>query len=165
MVYRIKKIVGDLFDLHFALWHNGGPDYIREKKIWDQQQDNEWHHVVRRKPSYASVASSIPKDTVFKRLVFPGDYHLNFSDELPPPSTVARNTPQPQCQSMEAKIMTRTSRESIQISKFEQHFLRQDRCFRCLAMGHKVAVCKNDFRCQRCFLLGHKAFRCHQSKL
>lgn len=47
MVYQHKKISGPLFDLHFALWQNGGPNFEREKQIWDQMQDAEWQLVTR----------------------------------------------------------------------------------------------------------------------
>ncbi|TVU13907.1 hypothetical protein EJB05_37343, partial [Eragrostis curvula] len=58
MVYRLGSVITKHFALFFALWSNGGPDSIRQKKIWDTIQDEEWHVVCNSKKSYAAVVKS-----------------------------------------------------------------------------------------------------------
>ncbi|TVU04276.1 hypothetical protein EJB05_50161, partial [Eragrostis curvula] len=61
MVYRLGSVITKHFALFFALWGNGGPDSIRQTKIWDSIQDEEWHVVCNSKKSYAAVVKSRPQ--------------------------------------------------------------------------------------------------------
>lgn len=82
MIYRIKKVSTSIFNMHFALWHNGGPDHILEKRRWDQEQHEEWHLVTRSKKSYASVVKGRSLPSVFSRHRHPNNYFSkNFASE------------------------------------------------------------------------------------
>lgn len=45
MIRRSDKFVCKEFALYFSLWRDGGPDYIKEKKKWDLEQEAEWTFV------------------------------------------------------------------------------------------------------------------------
>lgn len=78
----MKNIKSELFDLHFTLWRNGGPDFLKEKAIWDAWQDDEWHLVTNSRKSYATTVKSAPSHSVFTRLHYPSNYFVkNFSQD------------------------------------------------------------------------------------
>ncbi|CAN6230176.1 unnamed protein product [Urochloa humidicola] len=106
MVHRLGKFICKSFALHFTLWRNGGPDWFREKAIWDKEQEAEWkparrsarktplptiHHPRPAKPfarSYADAAAqpvkpSPARRSVFQRVSYPASYFAsNFRDEI-----------------------------------------------------------------------------------
>ncbi|TVU04267.1 hypothetical protein EJB05_50163, partial [Eragrostis curvula] len=88
LINSLRSFSCQLFAIHFTLWGNGGPNWQREFAKWCEQQDQEWT-LVTRKRSYAAVvrdqAARVrppPMKTVFQRLAFPDNYHLNFVEEL-----------------------------------------------------------------------------------
>ncbi|TVU20466.1 hypothetical protein EJB05_36674, partial [Eragrostis curvula] len=58
LIYHLKSVLCKSFALFFALWGNGGPNWMRQKQIWECIQDEEWHVVCHSKRSYASVVRS-----------------------------------------------------------------------------------------------------------
>lgn len=58
MINKLRKVIMPLFIMHFALWHDGGPDHVKEKARWDREQDEEWHLVTRSKKSYVAAVKS-----------------------------------------------------------------------------------------------------------
>lgn len=92
MVRRLDKFIFKYLALFFSRWRDGGPDFIKEKKKWDLEQQAEWHTVSRSsKRSSANVAAMPPAPNahhsrnVFKRLSYPNSYfHDNFEKDDAP---------------------------------------------------------------------------------
>ncbi|CAO2150915.1 unnamed protein product [Urochloa humidicola] len=47
MVYRLNKFLCQHFSIFFALWGNGGPNWVREYHRWCTEEDAKWVHVAR----------------------------------------------------------------------------------------------------------------------
>lgn len=78
MINHLKNISNKLFLIHFALWHYGGLDSIKERAIWEKMQEVEWLLVSRHKPAKQSYAEVVRanKSSVFSRIRYPEDYYL-----------------------------------------------------------------------------------------
>ena len=86
MVYKLKSHSCKSFAIFFHLWSGGGPNWRKDHSLWLQEQDAEWHLVgSKSKKSYADVAKSSVKKTVFLRLSYPSNYASRF---LEPPRRV-----------------------------------------------------------------------------
>lgn len=145
MVYRILSIRCNLFYLHFSLWRDGGPDYVKERAICEAKQDDEWHLVTKSKKSYAAIAKM--GSSVFKRLQFPPNYYAqNFASEF------TGDTCRDSLDSQNSHVLEHRANLSQLGKLFLQNSSNQARCFRCLASGHKVQFGKNDVRCKSFFL-------------
>ncbi|CAO2045116.1 unnamed protein product [Urochloa humidicola] len=83
-VCHLKSVLCSAFNLFFALWGNGGPNWIKEYNKWCEEQDSEWTHISRKakKNSYADVAKR-SRPSVFSHLNF-----QNVSDDKFKPSAV-----------------------------------------------------------------------------
>lgn len=132
MIHRLGKVCNPLFDLHFTLWRNGGPNYMKEKRIWDAKQDAEWHLVTRAKRSYSDVAQSGSSHSAFQRLVFPEDYFSkNYAIEFL--SKPSRDSSPAKVIVAASPIGTWFSHGHFQNFNFEQRFSQdpynQDKCF------------------------------------
>jgi hypothetical protein len=90
MIHQLKKFSGKHSVVHFTLWCNGGPDWVRELAKWEDQQAAEWHLVSHSKPSYADMAKRKPPqqlkkqgDSVFRPISYPTNYYQsNFVPEF-----------------------------------------------------------------------------------
>lgn len=98
------------------------------------------------------------------RLVYPDDY---YSQNYAGASSLKNARKMPLATPMALGMHNSVhGRRSIQISnsKIGERYLWQDslqvRCFRCIASGHKIAFCKNDFRCRFCFGYEHISRDC-----
>ena len=49
MVYGLRRFIGKSFDVYFHLWHNGTPNWEREKRLWEEKQASEWIKVMSKK--------------------------------------------------------------------------------------------------------------------
>ncbi|TVU01465.1 hypothetical protein EJB05_53081, partial [Eragrostis curvula] len=88
LIDSLRKFACPLFSLHFALWGNGGPNWVREFEVWCNLEESQWTFVSSRKKSYAAVVQNrsadfrqATKKTVFQRLAYPTNYSLNYADE------------------------------------------------------------------------------------
>lgn len=161
MVHHLSKFACKSFAIFFTLWRDGAPDYVRELKKWNHEQDLEWsppHHLKTKfKKSYASVVMqpthSSGRKSVFKRISYPSTYFAsNFLSvsgaKQVRQSWVRKSAPDP------APISQgRKSRDFSNIS-----------CFRCLALGHVVSTCTQQIRCKRCYRYGHIERFCWAAK-
>jgi len=66
LVYGLRRFIAKNFDVYFYLWHNGTPNWEREKRLWEEEQAHEWT-LVRSKQSQCA-SRSIPKQN--KRVHF-----------------------------------------------------------------------------------------------
>lgn len=92
MIRRMDNFICKDFALFFSMWRDGGPDYIKEKRKWDLEQELEWNSVSRnKKKSYAQVAaqnSSVDnfQKSVFSILSYPKSY---YQDNFAPPARIS----------------------------------------------------------------------------
>ncbi|TVU01464.1 hypothetical protein EJB05_53082, partial [Eragrostis curvula] len=82
LIYNLRQFTCKSFAIHFALWGGGGPNRQREFAVWSDLQEKEWT-LVTPKRSYAAVAKENAhrgqsNRTVFQRLSYPANYHLNY---------------------------------------------------------------------------------------
>ena len=80
LIYKFKSFICKNFAVFFFLWGNGRPNWKRELDLWNQEQQAEWTTVGTKK-SYADVVRSPPlqkPQSVFLRLNYPSNYHLNY---------------------------------------------------------------------------------------
>lgn len=47
-VYSLRRFIGDHFDAYFHLWHDGTPNWEREKRLWELEQEKEWSKVMSK---------------------------------------------------------------------------------------------------------------------
>jgi len=47
-VYRLRRVISSQFDVYFHLWNNGMPNWEREKRIWEKEQEKEWSTVLSK---------------------------------------------------------------------------------------------------------------------
>ena len=55
-VYHLRRVITSQFDIYFHLWSNGTPNWEREKRLWEEEQEREWSTVL-----YKSTKKSIKK--------------------------------------------------------------------------------------------------------
>ena len=48
-VYNLWRFIRSCFDVYFHLWHNGTPNWEREKRLWEEKQASEWIKVMSKK--------------------------------------------------------------------------------------------------------------------
>jgi hypothetical protein len=48
-IYALRRIISKTFDVYFHLWRDGGADWIRERRKWEQEQLLEWKPVTHSK--------------------------------------------------------------------------------------------------------------------
>jgi hypothetical protein len=81
-LYDLKSHACKVFAVHFSLWGNGGPNWRGEFNLWQDEQISEWTPVIHKRSYAAAVknGSSVQKGckSVFQRLHYPADYHLNY---------------------------------------------------------------------------------------
>ncbi|CAL5047975.1 unnamed protein product [Urochloa decumbens] len=49
MVYELKRVITEQFDVYFHLWRDGGANWAREERIWNKEEDLSWTKVLSKK--------------------------------------------------------------------------------------------------------------------
>lgn len=94
MVHRLRSFSCKTFAIFFFLWSRGGPNWRKEFALWTAEQEAEWTLVgsKNKKKSYAEIVQTpaAPKKSVFVRLDYPSNYHLNYLKPVldPRPPTI-----------------------------------------------------------------------------
>jgi hypothetical protein len=76
MIYHLKFYKCSKFAVFFDLWGNGGPNWLREHRLWLSEQEASWMHVsgkARKKSFVEAVKTAQPRTSphsVFTRLDF-----------------------------------------------------------------------------------------------
>jgi hypothetical protein len=76
LIYRHKSYKCSIFSVFFDLWGNGGPNWLREHRLWLSEEEASWTHVSsksHKKSFVEAVTSSLPQSSshsVFTRLDF-----------------------------------------------------------------------------------------------
>ena len=70
-VYKLRRVITNMFDIYFHLWNNGTPHWEREKHAWEIEQEKEWTKVLSRssKKAAAKASKSQKKVSFAKQLV------------------------------------------------------------------------------------------------
>lgn len=70
-VYKLRRVITNMFDIYFHLWNNGTPHWEREKHAWEIEQEREWTKVLSRssKKAAAKASKSQKKVSFAKQLV------------------------------------------------------------------------------------------------
>ncbi|RCV38079.1 hypothetical protein SETIT_8G113100v2 [Setaria italica] len=157
LVYKLGFFKWKSFDVYFALWGSGGPNWRHDYDLWIAEQEAEWTIAMRKstRKSYATaVKAHIPASkSVFNRLSHPDDYFVkNFSRDLHGHRSE---------QSSDRSSCLRSSSSRVRSPpKFQAP---DQRCFRCLSLNLRVAACKSQIRCCFCFGFGHISRFCRAS--
>lgn len=73
-VLGLRRVTTKHFDVFFHLWRDGGSDWQREHRAWEQEEENQWTLVTRKKAKKAAK-------------------HVSFSSPLKQPSPKAKHQP------------------------------------------------------------------------
>jgi hypothetical protein len=92
-VYRLRRVITSQFDVYFHLWSNGMPNWEREKRLWEEEQEKEWSTVLSKSTKNSirkanNKRVSFPKHLVQKALCKPAQPNglIQFGSFLVPPS-------------------------------------------------------------------------------
>lgn len=71
LVYELRRVIGDCFDVYFHLWSNGAPHWEREKRLWEAEEAKKWSLVLStsQKRAAKSRVSSAKKVSFNPKLV------------------------------------------------------------------------------------------------
>ena len=47
-VYHLRRVITSQFHVYFHLWNNGMPNWEREKRLWEEEQEKEWSTVLSK---------------------------------------------------------------------------------------------------------------------
>lgn len=172
MVYALRKVENDLFCAFFHLWGNGGPNWIREHKLWESECLAEWTVVSRSKFKHQSSGSSIldPHPAASSSRKSFAEVVKSRSPHLVPAPLVFKRIKQalvPLARpSRQADPQRKLRPDHVRPSQFRRsglpfsnlrnrNFRGGISCFKCLAVGHIAQFCRNDFRCRFCSGYGH----------
>jgi len=59
-VYKLRRVITDTFDAYFHLWHNGTPNWEKEKRAWELEQEKEWTKVLSKSAKRALKKTEPP---------------------------------------------------------------------------------------------------------
>jgi hypothetical protein len=85
-VQDIKHIVTDHFDIYFHLWRDGGENWLKEWRKWQEEEDNSWTLVSRHKPKASSA-----KRVSFSPKLIQDSPPLKFKPQMPSSSSSCFN--------------------------------------------------------------------------
>ena len=57
-IANLRHFACDEFLVFFKLWGNGGPDFVREFRSWQKEEDDSWMTVARKKKRYHAAGTS-----------------------------------------------------------------------------------------------------------
>lgn len=64
LVYSLKRIITDYFDVYFHLWRDGGANWKKERKQWLQEEKESWTHVSYQKKKMNKKRVSFAKNLI-----------------------------------------------------------------------------------------------------
>lgn len=152
----------DLFNIGFFLWGNGGPDFQKVFRLYQQELDQEWT-LVDRSRNHRSYTVVIQTPRVFP--LDPSDHSSN-----PIPLSVSEHS----AQTTPALNPIITSPNNVPLGKAvstqvqnsgppNRHVTKEAQgmfCVRCRETGHYQPKCTNRIRCKGCLRLGHIQRNC-----
>ena len=56
----MRRVITDTFDAYFHLWHNGTPNWEKEKRAWELEQEKEWTKVLSKSAKRALKKTEPP---------------------------------------------------------------------------------------------------------
>ena len=65
-VYRLRRVITSQFDIYFHLWSNGTPNWEKEKRLWEEEQEREWSKVLA-KVTKRSLKKATSKHVTFAK--------------------------------------------------------------------------------------------------
>jgi hypothetical protein len=146
-----------LFDVFFASWGEGGPNWRRELVNWPYEEESKWFSPKSPRKSFAQVVKQSPK-LVFNRISYPFNYYQRkFASSQPLVSSEKKSigtSPTPSVQRVLREIPG-----SLRMNA-NQHQINPERksplhCFLCLARDHRISECRSMVRCKTYFHYGH----------
>jgi len=182
-VYRLRRVISSQFDVYFHLWNNGMPNWEREKRIWEKEQEKEWSTVLskstkrsikkanNKRVSFAKTLVQMPPEKPAQPLSL-----IRFGSHLVPlPSKpeigvislpfVGRNFDFRLDRSRvlrDSSEMHVSSSDAICTADFLEAKVSNSNpslgltgCSRCLDTRHDRSQCANNIRCRACFNYGH----------
>jgi hypothetical protein len=67
-VRDLKRVITEHFDAYFHLWRDGGDDWIREWRKW-QEEEASWHYVSNRKLKLKSKSRPIKRVSFARKII------------------------------------------------------------------------------------------------
>lgn len=64
-VYDLRRFVDNHFDVYFQLCHNGTPHWEREKRLWEEEQEQEWTIILSNRQKWEEKANLAYKESSF----------------------------------------------------------------------------------------------------
>jgi len=184
-VYRLRRVITSQFHVYFHLWNNGMPNWEREKRLWEEEQEKEW----------STILSKNTKRSIKKA----NNKHVSFAKHLvqkapckpaQPPgliqfgSFLATLPLEPEIRVISLLFVgdkfdfhldsARVLRDNLhedatcEVDFWETHRLITNSnssmdplgCSRCLHTGHVCSQCLDKIRCWACFNYGHIQRQC-----
>lgn len=177
-IFKLRSFECSLFKIFFHLWGNGGPNWIREWKLFCGQEEASWlvanrnisakqNVFVRADHSFADAVKKTPltgdnrvpipqnpaRKSVFDQLFFPEVFH-NFKNKGKTPIGQFHTAGPTQFE--QRSVLNFGSSAAGNLSGP----LKLGICSCCLTAGHAREVCKCPIRCYVCWRWGHTALNC-----
>lgn len=183
LVYSLKRIITDHFDIYFHLWRDGGANWVRERKLWFQEEEEKWTRVSYQKRkkhskrvSFArTLNQSSPtkksKPSELESVIKIGSFYCPFPS--PTKKLIFGVQPSVHGSSIPIDRIFKKLKNDLCISDpgigpqagqawscDKQGVKTSKQCFKCLTWGHIIRECTNALRCKICFGYNHLAKRC-----
>lgn len=68
-IYRLRRVIGSVFDVYFHLWSNGAPHWEREKRLWEEEEAKRWSLVLSKNQKRAAKKANQKKLRFAQNLV------------------------------------------------------------------------------------------------